>query len=126
MTQDTSTTVPFVLRMPSQFLWTVRVPVPVDEGYQIATFQAMFKPVDQPRLDAMRGVGLADGQPLPTEDEICREVLVGWRKLQGPTGEELDFSAEARDQLLRVPVVRAAVVATYMLAMSGAGARKNA
>jgi len=126
MTDTTAKPVPFVLRMPSAFWWTVRVPVLADNDYQVAELDLRFKPVDQDRLDAFRGTGLKPGQPLITEAEICAEVVEGWRNMPDEHGDLIPFSPDGLQQLLRVPVVRAAIVATYLAAMSGMGARKNA
>lgn len=117
---------PFVLRMPANFWWTVRVPLPVDHGYQIATLDLLFAPKPQARIDQYRGIGIQPGEPIPTEHEICREVVVGWRNLADEEGVVHRFSPEALDALLNVPVVRACIIATYMTVMSGLGARKNA
>lgn len=117
---------PFVLRMPTAFWWTVRIPIPTDDTYQVATLRVQFKPVDQHRLDAMQGLNLPPGELPPTEHAICHEVVVGWWKLPDEHGVEQPFSAEALDRLLAVPVVRAALVATYLAAMRGMAARKNA
>lgn len=116
---------PFVLRMPANFWWTVRVPVPAENTYLVGTLDVLFKPVSQTRLDQMRGIGLADGQAMPTEDEICHEVVAGWRHLADEAGVVQPFSPEALRQLLAVPAVRAAMVLTYITVMSGVGARKN-
>lgn len=119
-------TSPFVLRMPAAFWWTVKVPVPTDDDYAVATLELQFKPMTQTRLDQFRGIGLEEGQALPTEADICRRVVCGWRNLPDAAGAAVDFSPEALENLLAVPVVRASIVATYLAVMSGMGARKNA
>jgi|GEM_PF-1398389 len=119
-------TAPFVLRMPAAFWWTVRVPVPTDNSYLLATLDLQFRPQPQTRLDQYRGQGLAPGQSVPTEHEICHEVVAGWRHLPDEAGTPQPFSPQALDALLAVPAVRASVVATYLLAMQGLAARKNA
>jgi len=117
---------PFVLRMPGTFWWTVRVPVPADDTYQVCKLELLFKPVSQTRLDTFRGLNLQPGQAVPSEREICHEVVAGWRNLADEEGVVHRFSAQALDQLLEVPVVRGAILATYLLVMSGMGPRKNA
>lgn len=128
MTQASDSPVnPFVVRMPHAFWWTVKVPVPGNDDYQLAALLLQFKPVAQQRLDQMSGTELpTDERPLPSEADICREVVVGWSGVQGEDGEVLYFSPTALDALLNVPVVRSAIVATYMAVMRGMGARKNA
>jgi len=119
-------TSPFVMRMPAAFWWTVRVPLPAENDYQVATLDLQFKPLPQARIDQFRGIGLAEGQTLPSEREICHEVVCGWRNLPDEAGVVQPFGSERLDQLLDVPVVRPSIVATYLAVMSGMGARKNA
>lgn len=114
----------FVLRMPGSFKWTVRVPVPGDDTYTHAELRVRFKPVSQQRLDAFRGIGLAEGQVPPTDHEIVHEVLEAWG-LKDENGEPVPFTPEKLDEVLAVPMARTAIVATYMAAMSGMAARKN-
>lgn len=124
---------PFVLAMPAAFWWPVKVPSPNDGDYTVATFDAFFEPVDQDELDKMRGIGLGtivvDGQEVPeqapSDIEIVRRVLRGWRKVKAQDGSLLEFSPDALETLLRVPLVRSALVATYLNVMLGMGARKN-
>jgi hypothetical protein len=114
----------FVLRMPASFTWTVRIPVPGDDEYKHATLRVRFKPVSQQRLDAFRGVGLAEGEAPPSDRDIAHEVLEGWG-LKDEAGEPVPFTPEKLDEVLAVPMARTAIVATYMAAMSGMAARKN-
>ena len=123
---DTDKTSPFVLRMPANFWWTVRIPVPSDNTYTTATLDMLFKPQPQKELDKFQGLGLEEGDVMPTEAEICRRVVAGWRNLADEEGVVHPFSPEALGALLAVPVVRTAIVATYMTVMRGVAARKNA
>lgn len=115
----------FVLRMPASFKWTVRVPVATDDDYAHAELRVKFKPVSQARLDAFRGIGLAAGELPPSDTEIATEVLEGWG-LKDEHGEPVPFNPEKLAEFLAVPMARTATVATYMAAMSGLAARKNA
>lgn len=121
----TDKTSPFVLRMPACFWWTVRIPVPADNSYTTATLDMQFKPEPQEQIDRFRGIGLEDGDAMPTEAEICRRVVVGWRNLADEAGVVHPFSPEALGALLAVPVVRTAIVTTYLAVMTGMAARKN-
>lgn len=119
--------VPFVLDGPlPRFVWTVRVPVPGNDDYRFAALPLLFQAFDQLELDQMQGRNLPAGALPPTDEEIVRRVVVGWPSLRTATGEAVPFSPEALERLMRAPVVRAATVATYLAAMSGMGARKNA
>lgn len=119
-------TSPFVMRMPAAFWWTVRVPLPVENSYEVATLDLQFKPLPQARIDQFRGLGLTDSQVLPTEREICHEVVCGWRHLADESGVVQGFSTDGLERLLDMPVMRASIVTTYLTVMSGMAARKNA
>lgn len=131
MTTPTPTTAPadqpFTLRAPTAFWWTVRVPVPTDNDYTVYTLRCLFKPVAQPTLDLWRGMRpAAEGEKVPTEAEICHQVLKDWQGPLDTEGAPLPFSPEALDKALRIPMAGASIVATYLAAMSGTAARKNA
>jgi hypothetical protein len=122
---DTEKTSPFVLRMPANFWWTVRIPVPGDNSYTLATLDMLFKPLPQAEIDKFQGIGLEEGDAIPSEEQICRRVVAGWRNLADEEGVVHPFSAEALGALLAVPVVRSAIVVTYLTVMRGVAARKN-
>lgn len=111
---------------PVEFTWTVRVPVPGADDYRFAQLPLNFITVDQEELDRMQGRGLKKGEAPPTDMEICQSVVCGWPSLKNKAGEEVPFSAEALAGLLKAPMMGAAIVATYLAAMSGMAARKNA
>lgn len=124
MTQEAKPN-PFRLGLPANFWWTVRVPVPVHDDYQVAELDVLFEPKPQDRIDQMRGLQpLPDGQVL-TETQICREVVRGWKRLLGEDGQDVPFSPQALEQALAAPLLRASIVATYLAAMTGMAARKN-
>lgn len=108
------------------FTWTVRVPVPGDDRYTHAELPLIFRAVDQTELDKFRGVGLAEGEALLSDADVVRRVVVGWPALKNAVGADVPFSPEALEQLMAAPIMRAAIVATYMAAMTGAAATKNA
>lgn len=114
----------FVLAEPAPFWWTVRIPHPGDGEYQFAALELQFQPVDQAELDGMQGLGLADGASPPTDEQICRRIVLGWRKFNRPDGSAVPFTPETLEQLLRVPMARPSIVATYLTVMRGL-ARKN-
>ena len=116
----------FVLRKPRDFWWPVKVPIPQDGDYLLARLDVLFAALRQDEIDRMKGVGLADGQKPPTDREIALRVVRGWRELQGEDGNPVPFSAEALEQLLLEPAMRTAIVMTYLAAVSGLAARKNA
>ena len=115
----------FVLKAPKDFWWTVRIPVPTDDDYQLVNFKCLFLWLDQTKIDRMRGIGLEQGQEAPTDHVIAKTVLKGWQHLDDGEGGSVPFSEEARDQVLASPMVRSSIVATYLAVMTGVAARKN-
>jgi hypothetical protein len=110
---------------PPDFWWTVRVPVPTEDDYAHAELPVQFAQLPQTELDKMRGLGLADGEAAPSDEQIALRVLRGWR-LHDEAGQAVPFGPEALAQLLAAPLVRSAIVATYLACMNGMAARKNA
>lgn len=118
----------FVLRAPQPFWWTVLVHAPVDDTYVAAKLRVKYLPVEQPELDRMQGIGLdaAKGEQPPGDDEVIRRVVLDWSGPVDEAGAPVPFTAETLAQFCRVPMARTALVATYILAMKGMAARKNA
>jgi hypothetical protein len=104
----------------------VKLPVPTDGDYVMARLDVLFAALPQAEVDRMRGVGLADGEVPPSDAEIARRVLKGWRDLADEDGNPVPYSEDAREQLLQTPAMRTALVMTYLAAVSGLAARKNA
>lgn len=108
------------------FWWDVKIPVPADNDYTYAVLPVQYQPVDQDELDVMRGVKPPPkGQALPTDHDVVRRVVINAR-VHAPDGALVPFTAEVLPALLRAPMVRTALVATFFAVMAGAGARKNA
>lgn len=112
----------FVLKESEEFDWPVDVKVPVGGGkVKTQRFTARFRPVPSARQDEINDLPI-------TRQNVAqgRECLVGWGDdIQGEDGEPLEFSEEARDSLLDIVYVAAAVARAYWDAMSGKAARKN-
>ena len=110
---------------PPDFWWTVKVPVPTDDDYAFAALRVQFAWCSQAELDRMRGIGLADSEAAPTDDEIARAKVRGF-ELADEHGSAVPFNDATLAALLNAPMVRSAIVGTYLAAMSGMAARKNA
>lgn len=108
------------------FTWTVRVPVPGNDDYSYAELPLTFQAVEQEMLDRMRGIGVGESEVQLTDAQIVRKVVVGWPALQDAEGNDVPFSPAALERLMAAPMLRQAAVATYIAAMSGMAARKNA
>ena len=115
----------FRLAPAPDFWWTVKVPVPTDDDYEYAALRVKFAWASQAELDKMRGVGLAEGEAAPTDEQIALAKVRDF-ELKDEFGNPVPFSDEKLAELLNAPMVRSAIVATYMAAMNGMAARKNA
>lgn len=115
----------FILQAPKDFWWEVKIPIPADGDYRFARLDLLFAALEQPELDKLEGKGLAEGEKLLTNDELCQRVVRAWRHLPDEQGNPVPFSAEALAQLLRWPMARESIVATFMAASKGLAARKN-
>ena len=85
------------------------------------TFDGEFKRIPQSRMTELREK--ISGSDI-TDVELAREVLVGWAGVNDGNGDAVPYSEGARDQLLDVPLVAAAVVMAWMNSLTGAK-RKN-
>lgn len=101
----------FVLKKDHSFTWPVHVGIPVDDGkYDVKTFSVKFEAIDQDRItDLLTG---SDG-------DLLKEVVTGWSDYAGIQGNEIPFSDEERDKLLKIPYVRAAMVKAFFEAING-------
>lgn len=112
----------FVLKQSDTYTWPVAVEFPVDGGrYEKQTFDAQFKRLPQDRIrqiwDQVQSGEIDD-------DGLCHEVLVGWAGIQDDKGQDVPYSEKARTDLLRVPLVAAAVVSSWWDSLNKAK-RKN-
>lgn len=94
------------------FTHAVEVMVPVDGGFDKQVFKATFRVLDdedQPNLSTVAG-----------STEFLRRVVTHMDELAGADDKPVPYSDELRDRLLRVPYVQAALVRTYVAAVSRA------
>jgi hypothetical protein len=111
----------FKIAQSAEYTWPVTVEVPTDGGRSDkATFDARFKRLTQTRMDEIRK-GISNAEI--NDADLAREVLVGWTGVVDDSGE-VPYSEAARDRLLDIPMVSAAVVMALLGSLSGAR-RKN-
>jgi len=110
----------FKLSLSETYTWPVQVKLPVDGGkFLIQTFDAVFKRGSQTHIkELLAAEGISDV-------DFSRDVLVGWKGITDDAGNEVPFSEGARDRLLDVPAVSAAIVEAFVLSASGQAKRKN-
>jgi len=112
----------FVLSQSTNYSWPVAVEFPIDGGrFDKQTFDAQFKRLPQDRIrqvwDQIQAGDIDD-------EGLCREILTGWNGITDDKGSEIPFSEKARDQLLLVPLVAAAIVGAWLDSLAKAK-RKN-
>lgn len=112
----------FKIIQPTQYSWGITVEIPADGGrVEKQTFDGIFKRVSQTRLGEIQKAIEANEM---RDIDLAREMLIGWKGVIDSDGEEVPFSESARDQLLDIPMVAAAVVIAFMQSITGAK-RKN-
>ena len=112
----------FVISQKSTYTWPVQVEFPTDGGKtERQTFDAEFKRMTQTRINEIRGQ--IERNEI-TDTELAREVLSGWAGVNDGGGDVVPFSEHARDQLLDIPLVAAAVVLAWLGSLTGVK-RKN-
>lgn len=112
----------FKLAQSSSYKWAVKIELPVDGGkFEKATFDAEFKRLSQTRINELR---LQMEVPGYTEQDLAKEVLVGWSGVVDADGNEIPYSEGNRDQLLDVPMVAVAIGISFFESLAGAK-RKN-
>lgn len=113
---------PFVISQKATYVWPVTVEFPVDGGRtDRQTFDAEFRRIAQSRMADLRAKIEAGDI---TDNDLATEVLAGWSGITDDRGEAVPYSEGARDRLLDVPLVAAAVVLAWMTSLTGAK-RKN-
>lgn len=110
----------FVVAKPKDFRWTVKVPVPVANGYVYASFTGVFKHLEEDELNKLVGP-----ESTLTDRQVCEAVLLAVEDVAGEDGNPLASSPELRDQVLGVQRAPRATVTTYIAAMRGMAAEKN-
>lgn len=104
-----------------EFEWPVVIDVPTNGGkFQKHRITAVFRTIPTERYEELLELPI-----LEQDRNIARECLIGWKDVSDPDGNPVEFSDEARDRLLNLLYVRAAIVRAYADALSGKASRKN-
>lgn len=111
----------FIISQKQTYSWPVEVRFPVDGGKtDKQTFDAEFRRFTQTRINEIRE--LIEAGKI-TDTELAREVMAGWEGVNDGNGDAVPFSERARDQLLDVPLVAAAVVMAWLGSLTGVKAK---
>lgn len=98
------------------FIRDVTVKVPSGAGYDEQTFKAEFKALDDEASDAF-DINTADGLK-----DFLSAVWIGAEDIEGEDGKPAVFSDAIKEQHLRWPFVRLALLYTYRNTILGARA----
>lgn len=124
----------FVLKPKSEgFYYGIILPVVNEQGASQATkFEMKFKRVSRSRLNELQKQQeeMADSEivvdSLERDTDYVLDIAEGWRYVQGPDGEDLEFTrATVRLMLDNYPNAAGAIVSAFFEATLGGGKRKN-
>ncbi len=96
----------FKITTEPKFTHTVTVCVPTDGGHVEQSFKATFRVLDAEQLSTDSTV---EGQI-----EDLRRVLVSMNDLVGEDNQPVSYSDALREQLIRLPYVRIALINAYV------------
>lgn len=89
-----------------KFTHAVTACVPTDGGHEEQSFKATFRVLDADQL--------SDSNDVAGQIEDLKRVLVSMSELIDENGQPLSYSDSLRDQLIRQPYVRIALINTYV------------
>lgn len=119
---------PFEIDKGDSYPWKVQLEEPADRGHKPETFTAIFKRLDQPRINELneqirqRMIAAQAGED--TSEMICdidiaREVLVGWSDIL-QNGSQVPFSEALKEELLCRASFAAFIVSAWNDSIAGA------
>lgn len=98
----------FVLSKKASFSWPVKIKVPVDNGkHEEKKISLVFKYMTKSALKELINTAKSD-------DEFCKEIIVGWKDVQDESGNPLEFSAENLALVLDIPAMDKAIAEAYL------------
>lgn len=123
----------FVLKQSSSYSWPVSFKLPVDGGkFEKQSFDAEFKRLPQSRINEIQAdvkvliKASERNEPIEagiSDQSIADEVLVGWAGVVDADGEDVPFTNAAKQELLNVPAVAAAIIVAYFDSLTGQKAK---
>ncbi len=113
----------FVLKQSSTYTWPVPLLISVDGGKkQKFSFDAEFKRLPQSRINQI--IKLARAIQYGREDEdsmddqdVVKEILVGWSGVFDDDGNEIAFSESALSQLIEIQTVPGQIIKAWFDSM---------
>lgn len=108
-----------MFKLTDRFWWPVILEVPGDGEMEKHRVELQFKRKSQSEMDVLVKSAKSD-------EELCREVVTGWKGVKAENGDELSFTEANFGRLLdEVAGARLTIASTYFDAMQGAARRKN-
>jgi hypothetical protein len=120
----------FVLSKPTSYKWPVRIRLAIDGGKRhVETFDAEFRRLPQSRINEIVRQARAAERGRSDDDiledqEVVRELMVGWDGVTDEAGKEIPFSESALGQLIEIPTVAAQIIGAWFESLKEAK-RKN-
>lgn len=112
---------PFEIDKGDSYPWPVTLEEPVDRRHKPETFTAVFRRLDQHRINELNELirqrliaaqAGDDTEGMISDIDIAREVLVGWSDIL-QNGSQVPFSDELKDELLGRASFAAFIVAAW-------------
>ncbi len=97
----------FKLTQESQFTARVRAQVPVDGGHREEPFKVRYRVIDTERMDDF------DLSTTEGTDGFLRACIVELMEIADENGQPLPYNDDVRDEVIRIPYARIALVRGY-------------
>jgi hypothetical protein len=109
----------FVLSQSPAYKWPVEIKIAADGGvHEKFTFDAEFKRLPSERVKEVLYPG--EDAKSPTDEDFCREIVLGWSGIKDDKGADVPFSQDALEKLLKIHPAPAAISKAWIESISGA------
>jgi hypothetical protein len=106
------------------FDWPVTVRLPKAGDHVEQAFTATFRLIEDDAFFAAPADSSAEAL-VAAEYHRLERILIGWSGITGPDGDDVAYSLDARDRLIRIRPVREALVRAYSDAVFRGGLREK-
>lgn len=105
----------FVLKKDPTFLWPVEVELADDSGEFVPfPFKVRYRRMTQAYARDV-ATKLNDGAEIDL-DAIAKEIIIGWDEIKDDSGDDVEFTSDALDSLLKIPTMSAELVGQWISA----------
>lgn len=109
----------FVLSQSPSYTWPVEIQIANDGGqHEKFTFDAEFKRLPSERVKEV--LYPSEGTKSPSDEEFCREIVLGWSGIKDDKGADVPFSQDALEKLLKIHPAPAMIVKAWIGSISEA------